>query len=313
MFARYSRNTQRQKHPQRQKLHLAIAAAASLALGAGYYLFFRIAAIDGLTDPTGGSFPSLIHMLVLTWVAFALTDIKRGLGISVALLLVSIAAEWQIGYASTLDTIMLVVGFCIASATSVTQLRAVPEVPLHTKQSAGSTSLAGISLLLCSLGFITGTSPFCQGQGGGNCGPERRIEARPIYMDYQTLRSSITVSDPRPLKDISRVYVYQGAVFLNSKNQGIHVLDNSDPNNPRNVAFIEIPGNTEISIRSNHMYVDSYVDLVTLNISDPQNVQEEDREQEIFPYDEYQNVPEDIYFREIDESRGVVISYARIN
>lgn len=305
MFARYSRD------PQRQKLHLAIAAAASLALGAGYYLIFRIAPIDGMPDPTSGSFPSLIHMLALTWMAFALTGIKRGLSISAALLLVSIAAEWQIGYATTLDTIMLIAGFCIASATSITHLRAAPGIQSYAKQSFGSTSLAGISLLLCSLGFITGTSPFCQ--GGGNCGPQRGIEARPIYMDYQTLRSSITVSDPRPLKDISRVYVYQGAVFLNSENQGIHVLDNSDPNNPRNIAFIEIPGNTEISIRSNYMYVDSYVDLVTLNISDPQNVQEVDREQEIFPYDAYQNIPDDIYFGQIDESRGVVISYVRIN
>ena len=69
-----------------------------------------------------------------------------------------------------------------------------------------------------------------------------------------------------------------------------------------------------MSIRSNYLYADSYTDLVTIDISDPQNVMEVDRDIDIFPYDAYQNIPDDVYFGydDIDELRGVVVSYERI-
>jgi len=135
--------------------------------------------------------------------------------------------------------------------------------------------------------------------------------ADPVYLSYNDLRSGITVGDPVPLTDIQRVYVYQKTVFLNNKNRGLHVIDNSDPSNPENVAFISIPGNTEISIRDNALYADSYVDLVTLKIDDPANIVEQDREIDIFPYNAYQNIPDNIYFGydNIDETKGVVVSY----
>lgn len=289
--------------PEPQRQHLAAAAGLALIVGLAYYLIFRILPTGPISDWTHGSLPSLIHMLVLTWMAFALTGSKRGMAIAIPLLAISIIGEWQIGYSSILDTIALIAGFCIAAVTGTIHLRHV--LATHRKSN---TTLVATGLLLTSIGFITGTS--CD---DGRCDSSRFNNARPVYMDYQTLRSSIRVSEPRPLKDVSRVYLYRGAVLLNSRNEGIHLLDNRDPANPKNIAFIEIPGNTEISIRNNYLYVDSYVDLVTLSINDLQNVTEVDRDENIFEYDAYQNVPDDVFFTNIDESRGVVVSYVRAN
>ncbi len=289
----------------RRRNHVVLAAAISLLAGCIYYLYFRIQPIGSPNDPTNGSLPSLIHMLVLTWMAFALTGVKRGLWISTGILILSLSAEWLVGHTSLTDTAMLVAGFAIAAITATSHLQSV-----SASAFPANTTLSGGGLVLCSIVFITGTSPLCNGT---DCETTNFRDANPVYMDYATLRSAVQVTDAKPLTDVSRVYIYQNAVLLNSRNQGIHVLDNTDPANPRNVAFIEIPGNTEISIRDNNLYVDSYIDLVTLNISDANNVTEVAREQDIFEYDAYQNVPDDIYLGVIDESRGVVVDYELTN
>jgi len=136
---------------------------------------------------------------------------------------------------------------------------------------------------------------------------------KPVYMSYDELRSSVSLQDPQPVEDISRVYVYKTYVLLNKKNSGLHVIDNSNRENPENVAFINIPGNTELSIRDDALYADSYVDLVTLAINEDGVFEEVNREPDIFPYDEYQNVPSSVYFGygAIDQEKGVVVSYVR--
>lgn len=159
---------------------------------------------------------------------------------------------------------------------------------------------------------LTGTGCWGLNSSCADCYDTKN--AKPVYLSYNDLRSGISVGDPVPLTDIQRVYVYQSTVFLNNKNRGLHVIDNSDPSNPTNVAFITIPGNTEISIRDNALYADSYIDLVTLKIDDPASIVEQDREINIFPYNAYQNVPDGIYFGYdgIDETKGVVVSYESI-
>lgn len=285
---------------------LATAALLVLASGVGYYLFVRFQIgyliiggpdLTPVLDLSRGSYPSLVHMLVLNWLALALSGLKRGLQISGLLLVLSVFAEFTVGYFSLLDTLMLIAGFVTGALTGVFYLRDVPAASFTVDSKITSGLLVAASTV-----FITGTAPYTD-NGVSN--------ARPVYLSYQELRSSITVSEPRPLADVNRVYVYQSTVLLNSENEGIHVIDNSDPSDPQNVAFIEIPGNTELSIRNNFLYADSYVDLVTLNLNDPMNVFEVDREEQVFPYDAYQVIPDDVYFgfEAIDESRGVVIGY----
>ena len=282
---------------------LGLAAIALLLSGLTYYLIWRILPTS-LADYSAGAYPSLVHMLSLTWLAFALTGIKRGLPIATVLLIASLISERFIGYFYTHDALMLIGGYAIGIVTAYAYLRLVPVENFKIGTVLTAASLTGISTV------------FILGSGCIYCGDVEVRTAKPVYLSYQELRSNgVTVSPPRPLSDISRVYIYQSTLFLNSKNNGIHVLDNSDPANPQNIGFIAIPGNTELSIRSNYLYADSYVDLVTINISDPQNVFEQDRDIDIFPYDAYQNIPDNVYFGYdgVDESRGVVVSYERTN
>lgn len=134
---------------------------------------------------------------------------------------------------------------------------------------------------------------------------------QPVYLSYNELRSSVALLPARELQSIGRIYLYENLFFLNERNQGIHIFDNSNPAKPHNSGFLHIPGNTELAIRDSYLYADSYVDLVTLDLNDVTNIREIDREESVFPWDAYQNVPDGVQFdfSNLDENLGVVIGY----
>ncbi len=62
----------------------------------------------------------------------------------------------------------------------------------------------------------------------------------------------------------------------------MHVIDNRNPANPVNVAFIEVPGSRDMAVRDNILFVDMYMDLVGIDISDLNNPVLVCREENVF-------------------------------
>lgn len=297
---------------------LITPAIASTLIGLAYYLLYRaqgsllLTAWVGLPDfqlnwhdPSAGTLPSFLHMMALTCLSMAWLNGQHGLKLSLALLVMTVFAEFTFGVFDPADLFMSVLGFLFALVLVVNINRYCGfTTGKYRSLSQRQSRIAAASLVTCCSVFIGATAP-CY-----DCGYDRDY-ATPVYLSYAELRSAVQVESPRDLRDIGRLYLYDNYIFLNRRNEGIHVLDNTDPRNPVNILFIAIPGNTELSIRQNFLYADSYVDLVTLNLSDPMNIQEENRQIEIFPWDEYQNVPDGVYFNysDIDRNRGVVVDY----
>ena len=38
-------------------------------------------------------------------------------------------------------------------------------------------------------------------------------------------------------------------IFVSERYRGIHVIDNSDPESPQDIAFIRVPGNIDIAMK----------------------------------------------------------------
>lgn len=97
--------------------------------------------------------------------------------------------------------------------------------------------------------------------------------ARPLTVSKAKFReNSVTVVDPLPISESGKMYAYKDYIFVNDKYKGVHVIDNSIPENPQKVSFIKIAGNVDISIKDDYLYADSLTDLVVLDISDVNNV-----------------------------------------
>ncbi len=129
----------------------------------------------------------------------------------------------------------------------------------------------------------------------------------PEYMSYSDLRSAFCVLPPEDINKAGKIYFKDDFIFINEYQKGIHVIDNSDPSDPQNVSFIEIPGNVDIAIKGNMLYADSYVDLLTIDISNLNDIKEVDRDEDVFQY----IIPdfEVGILGNVDTEKGVIIGY----
>ena len=51
-----------------------------------------------------------------------------------------------------------------------------------------------------------------------------------------------------PVSTPGKICVKGNIIFLNDLDKGVHVIDNSNPAQPRKIAFINIPGNEDIAV-----------------------------------------------------------------
>jgi hypothetical protein len=130
----------------------------------------------------------------------------------------------------------------------------------------------------------------------------------PIYLSYEDLRSAVKMTAPRDMNNPGKIYFKDQYIFINEKMKGVHVYDVNDPKNPVNKGFIEIPGNIDIAIKDNILYADSYVDLVSIDVSSFSKIAEVGRVQKVFPYTlPTYNVK--LPLAKLDESKGVVTGW----
>ena len=118
------------------------------------------------------------------------------------------------------------------------------------------------------------------------CGGKRYVtytQMVPVYIPLKDFRAAITTQPAKELKEPGKIYVKGNYLFINEKDKGIHIYDNSNPSNPVNLAFINIPGNGDIAVKGTTLYADSYIDLVALDISNINNIRVLKRIQSVFP------------------------------
>ncbi|NNE26578.1 MAG: hypothetical protein HKN09_07025 [Saprospiraceae bacterium] len=129
------------------------------------------------------------------------------------------------------------------------------------------------------------------------------IEYEAIYVQPEEFRIDITTNPAREMKETGKMYFYNDYILVNERYEGVHVINNEDPQNPINEAFLHIPGNLDIAIKDNHLYADNYVDLLTIDISDFNNPQIVCRDEEVFSrYSFHENLGYYIYSKPTERS-----------
>ncbi len=131
----------------------------------------------------------------------------------------------------------------------------------------------------------------------------------PVYLSYEDLRTAVKPGESTDLVNPGKIYFNDGYIFINEQMKGIHIIDNRDPRNPQNLKFVEIPGNVDMAVKNNILYVDSYVDLVAIDISDIANLKEVNRVKDVFPYMTPKPENEDYPLASVDQEKGVVIDW----
>lgn len=109
------------------------------------------------------------------------------------------------------------------------------------------------------------------------------VKSTPIYASLEEIRAPLEMEGARDLEDPGKIYYYNNYIFINEKRTGVHIFDNSIPSSPQSIGFLNIPGNVDIAIRNGVMLADNYIDLLSIDISDPKNPFLVKRTTDVFP------------------------------
>ena len=111
----------------------------------------------------------------------------------------------------------------------------------------------------------------------------------PVYKSKDEVYANIKSNPGQEINSPGKIFLYGKYIFLNELDKGVHVIDNSDPSNPVEKAFIDIPGNIDIAVRGNTLYADLYTDLVAIDISNPLQAKFMKYVPNVFPERNYTN------------------------
>lgn len=127
---------------------------------------------------------------------------------------------------------------------------------------------------------------------------EEYIAYEPVYKRIEEMRIPAAYVASKTLTTPGKIFYYKGYLLVNEMHEGIHVIDNRNPEAPENVGFIELPGNLDMAVNNDILYADSYLDLVAIDITNPIAPVEVNRVQDVFQS-----------FYTLDAAKGYLVEY----
>ncbi len=148
-----------------------------------------------------------------------------------------------------------------------------------------------------------------------SCEKDSEVEtttvAVPVTQSIAEFRASVDVMEAKSIKESGKIYAWKNYIFINDKNEGVHIIDNTDPFHPENIQFIKIPRNTDIAIKDDKLYANHGMDLVVFDLTDMNKIVETARIKDVFP-NYFMAAPEGatyVEFGDFNASNQVIIGY----
>lgn len=142
--------------------------------------------------------------------------------------------------------------------------------------------------------------------------PDEVAGLAPVYAadgDWNDINSV----EPRPIRQLNKIYYKDSLIFVGEAQQGIHIVDNHDPTQPERIGFISLPGNSDIAIKGDVLYANNLTDLVAIDISNLGDVKVLSRVSDAFP-NASQEVPTNYigFFECPDPEMGSVVGWVEM-
>jgi hypothetical protein len=147
-----------------------------------------------------------------------------------------------------------------------------------------------------------------------SCDPRWRDDSKisgyaPIYASKEDANFVGTVP-VRPTVHPGKIYAYGNYLFQIEQNEGIHIIDNSNPQQAHKISFLKVAAASELAIKSGYLYTNNLDDLVVFDLSDINSPRLSNRVENAFPQINQEYPPfNGVYFECVDPSKGVVIGW----
>jgi len=131
----------------------------------------------------------------------------------------------------------------------------------------------------------------------------------PVYYKQENVYA-VKAEAAKPIVKAGKQYVLGNLLLQNEINEGIHLIDVSNPAIPKKLGFLSIPLCTEMAIRQGFLYANNYDDLIVIDLRVPADPKVVKRIEDVFPpanqeYPPYFNVS----FECPDKKKGVVVGW----
>ena len=147
-----------------------------------------------------------------------------------------------------------------------------------------------------------------------NDAPVEKVDAyRPVYISKEKA-FDLKIDKPAVFEYPGKMFLYQNLILITDNGNGIHIIDNTNPSNPKKVAFIAVPGVVDATVKNGILYADNFTDLVAFDISNPSNITFKKRIKNLYPV-QNQMYPEFAtgYFECVDTTKGYVLRWEKVN
>lgn len=124
----------------------------------------------------------------------------------------------------------------------------------------------------------------------------------PILMKRTDLVNSVRyISEGRALVNPGKIYYKKPYLFINERYKGIHVIDNTLPESPKNIGYIVAPGCLDMAVKDHFLYLDNSIDLVTFDLDTRQVIH---RVENVFPEPAH---PTNMWYTVKNQPEGMVV------
>jgi len=134
------------------------------------------------------------------------------------------------------------------------------------------------------------------------------IVNEPVYMPRSEFRAKRPIQPAQAMVNPGRICLYENYIFISERDKGIHIINNSNPAQPYPVAFIDLPGNFDITVINHLLYADSYVDLLWFDIQNPAAPVEAGRLPDAFS-NVFPATGNEYLMMEVDKANGIVVGW----
>jgi len=92
-------------------------------------------------------------------------------------------------------------------------------------------------------------------------------KASAVYGNIDNVRATPLFTTPQAIVNPGKIFIGTDFLLVGEKGSGIHVYDNTDPNNPFDVGFIQLPFTNEFYVEKNFIYAESHYDFIKIDLS----------------------------------------------
>jgi hypothetical protein len=101
---------------------------------------------------------------------------------------------------------------------------------------------------------------------------KKMVLAVPQFMERNAYYSSLKMQAPTEVKAAGKFILYNNYMLLQDMFRGIHIIDVTNMSSPTKIGFIPAGNVNDFAMKDNFLYLDCNRDLVTLNLSDINNI-----------------------------------------